>query len=66
MLARESTSLTEAVTVSATPVACDGDLAAGLGHPRVFLDIPEGGRAVCPYCSREFVLADGASHGQGH
>ncbi|CCG39986.1 zinc-finger domain-containing protein [Magnetospirillum molischianum] len=66
MLARESTSLTEAVTVSSTPVACDGDVSSGLGHPRVFLDIPEGGSAVCPYCSREFILAAGASHGRGH
>lgn len=66
MLARESTSLTEAVTVSSTPIACDGDVATGLGHPRVFLDIPQGGSAVCPYCSREFVLAEGASSGQGH
>jgi uncharacterized Zn-finger protein len=66
MLARESASLTAPVTVSATPVACDGEVANGLGHPRVYLDVPEGGSAVCPYCSREFVLAPGASAGSGH
>jgi len=25
-------------------------------HPRVFLPVAESGRALCPYCSAEFVL----------
>lgn len=27
-------------------------------HPRVFLPIEEQGKAKCPYCGAEFVLAD--------
>ena len=44
-------------------VACDGGGGA-LGHPRVFLRI-EGHEAVCPYCSRVYILNEGAGHG-GH
>jgi len=42
-------------------VACDGGL---LGHPKVFLHI-EDKQIVCPYCSRVFILNEGAGHG-GH
>jgi uncharacterized Zn-finger protein len=42
-------------------VACDG---GPLGHPRVFLFI-EDHAVVCPYCSRVYVLKEGAGHG-GH
>jgi uncharacterized Zn-finger protein len=45
----------ETITVTATTVACDGGGGA-LGHPRVFLTLVDG-RVVCPYCSRNFVLA---------
>jgi uncharacterized Zn-finger protein len=44
-------------------VACDGGDGA-LGHPRVFLHIEER-EAVCPYCSRVYILNEGAGHG-GH
>lgn len=27
-------------------------------HPRVFLPIEEQGKAKCPYCGAEFILAD--------
>jgi uncharacterized Zn-finger protein len=49
--------------VTASPVACDGGGGA-LGHPRVFLTLVAG-KAVCPYCSREYVLADGKGGGSG-
>jgi uncharacterized Zn-finger protein len=35
-----------------------------LGHPRVFLHI-EDHEVVCPYCSRVYILNEGAGHG-GH
>ncbi|BAE53016.1 zinc-finger domain-containing protein [Paramagnetospirillum magneticum] len=53
----------DTVTVSAAKVACDGDVANGLGHPRVFLDLTAEGKIVCPYCSRTYVLAEGAKIG---
>lgn len=50
------------VTVTSRRVACDGDDAAGLGHPRVWLAIPpETGFVDCGYCDKRFVLdADNA------
>ncbi|MEO0035183.1 MAG: hypothetical protein RLZZ501_1206 [Pseudomonadota bacterium] len=51
---------TEPVRAATTPVACDGDVAHGLGHPRVFLDLPAGGEVVCPYCSRLFLWSAAA------
>ena len=53
----------DTVTVSTAKVACDGDVANGLGHPRVFLDLTGEGKIVCPYCSRTYVLAEGAKIG---
>jgi uncharacterized Zn-finger protein len=57
----------EIIYVSAHRIACDGGALdgraapAGLGHPRVFLEMGEGDRVECPYCDRLFVLrADGA------
>ena len=32
-------------------------------HPRVFLDIENGGTVRCPYCSTEYRLAGGARAG---
>lgn len=52
----------ETIEVEDRTVACDGGTA--LGHPRVFLHIEEKS-VVCPYCSRQYVLKDGAGHG-GH
>jgi uncharacterized Zn-finger protein len=55
---------TEIIEVDQTTVACDGGDGA-LGHPRVFLHIEE--RSVmCPYCSRLYVLKEGAGHTGGH
>jgi len=43
-------------------VACDG---GALGHPRVFLRILDR-EVVCPYCSRTYILNEGAGDGDGH
>ena len=53
----------DTITVSTAKVAYDGDVDKGLGHPRVFLDLTAEGRIVCPYCSRTYVLAEGAKVG---
>jgi len=53
----------ERITASARSVACDGGGGA-LGHPRIWLRI-EGSEVTCPYCSRTYVLAEGAGD-DGH
>jgi len=55
---------TETIHVDARVVACDGGVGA-LGHPRVWLRI-EAREIMCPYCSRLFVLNDGAGLDRGH
>lgn len=50
---------TAPIIVHQRSVACDGG-DGPLGHPRVFLRIPER-EVVCPYCSRRYVL-----EGEGH
>ena len=45
-------------------VACDGG-DGPLGHPRVFLHIADG-QVMCPYCSRLYLLKDGAGDEHGH
>lgn len=55
---------TEIIHVDDRTVACDGGDGA-LGHPRVFLHI-EGESVMCPYCSRLYVLNEGAGHASGH
>ena len=55
---------TETIRVDDRTVACDGGNTA-LGHPRVFLHI-EKNDVMCPYCSRLYVLNEGAGHGHGH
>ena len=50
--------------VDARTVACDGGDGA-LGPPRVFLKILDR-QVVCPYCSRTYVLNEGAGHGGDH
>jgi uncharacterized Zn-finger protein len=56
----------DVVTVTTTSVACEGN-GPVTGHPRVYLTFKPGTReTVCPYCSRVFVLAPGASGEQGH
>ncbi len=55
---------TEIFHVDHSVVACDGGDGA-LGHPRVFLRIPER-QVMCPYCSRLYVLNEGAGHDGEH
>ncbi len=53
----------ETQVVDTPTVACDGGNSA-LGHPRVFLHFGDAHEVVCPYCSRTYVLAEGAkAHG---
>ena len=42
-------------------VCCDGsgEVAAALGHPRVWMEIDEKGYVECGYCDRRFVLTGG-------
>lgn len=53
------------ITVSSPTVACDGG-GGPLGHPRVFLSMGDDGQIVCPYCSRTYVLEEGAKASAGH
>ena len=47
----------EEVVVTKWRVSCDGDDAAGLGHPRVWLAIsPDTGFVDCGYCDERFVI----------
>lgn len=50
-------------SVTTRTVGCDGGGGA-LGHPLVYLRI-EDQQVTCPYCSRTYVLAEGAGD-DGH
>ncbi|MGR3716049.1 MAG: zinc-finger domain-containing protein [Thermohalobaculum sp.] len=50
--------------MSARTVACDGG-GGPLGHPRVWLKLA-GPQAICPYCSRLYVLKAGATEDAHH
>lgn len=48
----------EIIIVDSYRVACDGGDGA-LGHPRVWLQIPEDvGFVICPYCGRKYIHRD--------
>ncbi|PIE08427.1 MAG: zinc-finger domain-containing protein [Rhodobacterales bacterium] len=48
----------ETKTVHKRKLACDGGEGA-LGHPRVWLTIPEDrGWVECPYCDARYILAN--------
>lgn len=56
----------EIVEVETMTVACDGG-SGPLGHPNVYLHLDEHTHdAVCPYCSKRFVLKEGADVAAGH
>jgi uncharacterized Zn-finger protein len=56
----------ETIVVDTDCVACDGGGGA-LGHPKVYLNLGEERRIECPYCSRLYVLREGAdSHAHAH
>lgn len=52
----------EIIQVENQTLACDGG-DGPLGHPRVYLNMEGQAQIDCPYCSRRFVLKDGASSG---
>ena len=54
----------ETITVETATVGCDGG-GGPLGHPKVYLNIGHDRQVTCPYCSRTYVLAEGAKLG-GH
>ena len=44
------------VTAQDLPLHCPmGDAPLWARHPRVFLDVAKGGRAMCPYCGTQYV-----------
>jgi len=53
----------DVIVAHSRTVGCDGG--GTLGHPLVFLPIPDR-QVTCPYCSRTFVLAEGAGDDSGH
>ncbi len=55
----------ETIEVQNPKVVCDGDVDTS-SHPRVYLEINEGGDVVCPYCSKRYVLAEDATVSGGH
>ncbi len=60
MTLEPSSATADTFLVESRSVACDGG-DGPLGHPRVWLRIPEHD-VVCPYCSRHYVLREGAGH----
>jgi uncharacterized Zn-finger protein len=53
--------ISEIIVVSHN-VSCNGGNGA-LGHPEVYLTIPEGKNSVvCPYCSRKFIFSPHHTH----
>ena len=48
----------ETIVVDHHRVACDGGGGA-LGHPKVWLELGEEGRADCPYCGRAYIERGG-------
>jgi uncharacterized Zn-finger protein len=55
----------ETIEVTTDRVGCDGGGGA-LGHPLVYLNLTKEGFVDCPYCSRHYVLKEGAKIGHGH
>lgn len=55
-----TTETLETQIVDAYRIPCDGG-DSGLGHPRVWLQIPvDTGTVTCPYCDKVFVHRDSA------
>ncbi len=55
----------ETFVVTTRSIGCDGGGGA-LGHPLVYLAIGSNGEVTCPYCSRQYLLADGAPSAHEH
>jgi len=54
----------EVIESDSKTVGCDGG--GTLGHPLVYLEMGEKSEIVCPYCSRHFILKEGASQTVAH
>ncbi len=54
----------ETIHVNERTAVCDGGNGP-LGHPRVYLRIVQHS-VICPWCSRLYVLNEGAGHDEGH
>ncbi len=52
----------EPIPVKTTIIDCDG---GPLGHPKVYLKFGPEREVVCPYCSRRYVLTEGALQAAG-
>ena len=51
------------------PIYVDTPIDGGggaLGHPKVYLKFDEAREIVCPYCSKHFILNEGAKVAHGH
>lgn len=59
----DSTDNEQPLVVTSRRVFCNG---GELGHPGVYLNLGDDGKIACPYCSRHFVLAEGAQAEHGH
>jgi uncharacterized Zn-finger protein len=55
----------ETILVDRPVVGCDGG-GGPLGHPLVYLKLGSNGEAVCPYCSRRFILDPDARRADAH
>ncbi len=55
----------QTIRVETASVRCDGG-GGPLGHPAVYLKFKGEAEIVCPYCSRRFILAEGAETVLGH
>ena len=55
----------EVIETDSKQVACGGGGGA-LGHPKVYLEMGEKSEITCPYCSRPYVLKEGAVAAAGH
>ena len=55
----------KAIYVESVSVTCDGG-GGTRGHPNIYLDVGKKGEIVCPYCSRHFILSEGAGQAAGH
>lgn len=53
------------IYVDTLTIACDGGGGA-LGHPKVYLKFDDSDEVVCPYCSRRYLLNEGARAAAGH
>lgn len=63
-LKKKPSYLAHTVTIHGGSAHCSGE-SSGDGHPEIYLDLTEHGRAICPYCSQLFekLGSTGDTHG---